>query len=411
MANISTYLAAILSAVYGEDVRGSIHDAIEIINDVSEVVLTTGTAVTSATSSSTGFYTDSLYLNTSTFELWKCVGTNSWSSQGVLKGSDGRSIISVSKTGTAGLVDTYTITYDSGSPDTFTVTNGADGANGADGSVWYKGTAITGTGTGITGCPGNQNDFYLNSSTGMVYTCTATGTISTATWDYVMTLTGGGGSSVTVVDNLNSTSGTDALSANQGHELNTKKIDNPTTKTSGDVLTYDGSAWKAQAPTTGSTTLSGLSDTNISSATDDQFLRYDSSSSKWVNESVTIPAAANNGALSILRNGRSAYLTGHSFSANNSTGGTADIQVDEFIAQGSPNNGTITFTNIDDAYYTTYIGVHAYEVYIDVTSSSTNKSPYAKLSTISGEGTSSMTLVYDTDADNGTNTACLRLIK
>ena len=31
MANISTYLAAIMSAVHGEDVRGSIHDAIEII--------------------------------------------------------------------------------------------------------------------------------------------------------------------------------------------------------------------------------------------------------------------------------------------------------------------------------------------------------------------------------------------
>ena len=189
MANISSYLAAILSAVYGEDVRGSIHDAIEIINDVSEVVLSTGTAVSSASSSSTGFYNDSLYLNTSTFELWKCVGTNSWASQGTLKGSDGRGIVSISKTGTSGLVDTYTITYDSGSPDTFTVTNGADGANGADGSVWYKGTAITGTGTGITGFPGNANDFYLNSSTGIVYTCTATGTVSTATWDYVMTLT------------------------------------------------------------------------------------------------------------------------------------------------------------------------------------------------------------------------------
>ena len=35
------------------------------------------------------------------------------------------------KTGTAGLVDTYTITYDSGSPDTFTVTNGKNGT-----TVW-----------------------------------------------------------------------------------------------------------------------------------------------------------------------------------------------------------------------------------------------------------------------------------
>ena len=95
MADISSYLAAIKAAVYGEDVRGSIHDAIELINDVSEVVLNTGTAVTSATSSSTGFYKDSFYINTNTMELWKCVGTNSWTSQGVLKGSDGRSIVSI----------------------------------------------------------------------------------------------------------------------------------------------------------------------------------------------------------------------------------------------------------------------------------------------------------------------------
>ena len=50
-------------------------------------------------------------------------------------------------------------------------------------------------------------------------------------------------------------------------------------------------------------------------------------------------------------------------------------------------------------------------MYFDVTSSSTNKNPYAKLTTVSGEGTANMTLVYDTDADNGTNTAHLYKIK
>ena len=126
MADISTYLAAILAAVYGEDVRGSIHDAIELINDVSEVVLTTGTAVTSASSSSTGFYKDSLYLNTNTFELWKCMGTDTWASQGTLKGDNGVGISGIAKTSTSGLVDTYTITFDDGSTETFDVTNGAD---------------------------------------------------------------------------------------------------------------------------------------------------------------------------------------------------------------------------------------------------------------------------------------------
>ena len=282
MANISTYLAAIMNAVYGQDVRGSIHDAIDIINQVSEVVLTTGTAVTGPTSSSTGFFTDSLYLNTNTMELWKCAGTNTWVSQGVLKGDDGNGIVSITKTGTAGLVDTYTITYDDGDTDTFDVTNGENG------SVWYKGTALTGTGTGITGFPGNQNDFYLNSSTGIVYTCTATGSVTTATWDYVMTLSGGGGGSVTVVDNLTTQSATDALSANQGYVLKgyvDGKVADPSTKNNGDVLTYNGSSWVAQAPSGGSTSLAALTDTNISSPSNDQVLKYDGSSSKWVNGS------------------------------------------------------------------------------------------------------------------------------
>ena len=88
MADISQYLQAIMSAVYGEDVRGSIHDAIEIINDVSEVVLTLGTAVTSASSPTTGFYKDSVYLNTDTGDMWVCTGSG-WTNKGNTKGAQG----------------------------------------------------------------------------------------------------------------------------------------------------------------------------------------------------------------------------------------------------------------------------------------------------------------------------------
>lgn len=48
-------------------------------------------------------------------------------------GATGVGIASVEKTGTAGLVDTYTITFDDGNSTTFDVTNGQDGADGADG--------------------------------------------------------------------------------------------------------------------------------------------------------------------------------------------------------------------------------------------------------------------------------------
>ena len=163
MANISQYLQDILDAVYGEQVRGSIHDAIEIINEASEVCISAGTAVSSASSSSTGFFEKSLYVNTNTYDLWKCLGTDSWQKIGNLRGIG---IASLEKTATVGNVDTYTITFDDGSTETFDVTNGIDGVNG---SIWYKGTALTGTGTSIVGFPGVKNDYYLNSTTGGVY--------------------------------------------------------------------------------------------------------------------------------------------------------------------------------------------------------------------------------------------------
>lgn len=250
MANISAYLQAILDAVYGEQVRGSIHDAIEIINDVSEVVISAGTAVTSASSSSTGFYEDSLYINTNTDDLWKCIGTDSWQKVANIRGIG---ISSLVKTSTSGNVDTYTITFDDGNTETYDVTNGIDGTNG---STWYKGTALSGTGSAIVGFPGVVNDFYLNSTTGGVYVCTKTGAAmvpDAAEWDYVMTLTGGGGGgSIVVIDNLTSGSSTDALSANQGRVLK-GLVDNKadtsslaTVATSGD---YDDLVDKPTIPT------------------------------------------------------------------------------------------------------------------------------------------------------------------
>lgn len=400
MANISSYLAAIMSAVYGEDVRGSIHDAIEIINDVSEVVFSTGTAVTSASSSSTGFYDDSLYLNTNTYELWKCVGVNSWLSLGTLQGADGNGIASIAKTSTSGLVDTYTITYDDTTTTTFNVTNGQNG------SMWYKGTAITGTGTGITGFPGNKDDFYLNSSTGIVYNCTATGGASNpgaATWDYVMTLSGGGGSSVTVIDNLNSTSGTDALSANQGHVLKgyvDAKIADPSTKSDGQVLTWNNSAskWEAQTPASGVTTLAALTDTAVSSPATGQMLQYNSSG-KWENTdmpTVETTYKYNTNATCGLAVGT--YLA---------TYYTKTEDMDGWISTTpatTVSSGTFTFSGLDDTKG------WGYKPFVEITDASTNKNPSAQISSISGSGTSNMSITYTTDADNGA-TVKLRVIK
>ena len=55
-----------------------------------------------------------------TYDLGRVVGENGQD------GDDGNGIVSIEKTGTSGLVDTYTITYTDGDTDTFTVTNGSD---------------------------------------------------------------------------------------------------------------------------------------------------------------------------------------------------------------------------------------------------------------------------------------------
>lgn len=346
MADISQYLQDILDAVYGEQVRGSIHDAIEIINDVSEVVLSTGTAVTGPTSSSTGFYTDSLYLNTNTFELWKCLGTNSWASLGVMKG-------------------------DPGEP-------------GDNGNRWYNGTAISGksvnptvfSGSGITDA--NANDMYLNTSEGAFYYCVTGGDASTATWSYLFTLSGGGG-------------GADVLSDLQ--DVSISSIQN------GQILQYNTSTskWENVNPSSGSSTLSGLTDTSISSLQDDQFLRYNSSSSKWENESVTIPSAANNGQLTIQKNG----TTVQTFTANQSTNATANIATDEWFATSAQiqSDNTVTFTGVDDS------NNNGYDLYCN------NKLISVTALSVTGNGTSSATLVYTTSGGAQGDVCYLRIIK
>lgn len=54
------------------------------------------------------------------YDLGKVVGSDG------AKGDDGNGISSVTKTGTSGLVDTYTITFTNANTTTFTVTNGSD---------------------------------------------------------------------------------------------------------------------------------------------------------------------------------------------------------------------------------------------------------------------------------------------
>lgn len=404
MADISTELARILSAIYGEDVRGSIHDAIEKINDVSEVVLTTGTAVTSPSSSSTGFYDDSLYLNTDTFELWKCTGVNTWASQGILKGdpgadgADGKGITSIAKTATSGLVDTYTITYTDGTTSTFTVTNGEDGANG---NKWYRGTGIAGKSATPTVYPysgvtdANVGDMFLNPTEGAIYACTVAGAAATAMWVYEMTLSGGSGGTSDYPDLTNkpSINGYTLLGNKTGADLGlANSSDIPTVD-----QTYNATSSNAQSGKAVKQAIDALDKSD--SAVSGQYVSAVSEANGIITVSranlPTIPTV-NNGQLTIQQNGTNKAT----FTANQSGNATANIVTDGWTATATvSSSGTVSFSGLNDSY--------GYKIYYTLPSGDSAYT-FSKV-TKSGSGTS-VTLTYTTDAPSGT--VCkLRILK
>ena len=191
--------------------------------------------------------------------------------------------------------------------------------------------------------------------------------------------------------------------------------------TSGKVATSDGSGgFTWSTPASGVTTYAALTDTDVTGAGANSYMKYDNINSKWVVDNdlknkvqnlnssgqiaytnvtgtPTIPTV-NTGKVTVTKGNTSNF-----FYANQTSNVT--VVLDDWAATATvASGGTITFTGVDDT------DNNGYDVYIQVTSSSTNKAPYAKLTTVSGEGTSSMSLTYETDADSGA-TAKLRRIK
>ena len=90
-------------------------------------------------------------------------------------GGDGRGIVSITKTGTEGLVDTYSILYTDQTVSTFTVTNGANGTNGQDGQDGQDGEDGVGiTGITKTGTAGLVDTYTISFSNGTSSTFTVT---------------------------------------------------------------------------------------------------------------------------------------------------------------------------------------------------------------------------------------------
>ena len=70
-----------------------------------------------------------------TREVYKCVAVNNniFTWMPLSSGGSGKGIAKIEKTSSDGLIDTYTITFTDDTTTTFTVTNGAPGAPGAQG--------------------------------------------------------------------------------------------------------------------------------------------------------------------------------------------------------------------------------------------------------------------------------------
>ena len=177
MADISQYLADILSAVYGEEVRSSIYNAIDVINKVGERIFSAGTVVNAPNSSTSGYFNNSIYLNTNTWDVWRCNGS-SWTKLGNMQGA---SISSILKTSSSGLVDTYTVKTSEGvTIGSFKVTNANKIRAGSE-------VTSVNTATLINGVSYGENDFYINTTTYDLWRCTGT------RWENIGNLKGGTG--------------------------------------------------------------------------------------------------------------------------------------------------------------------------------------------------------------------------
>lgn len=92
-------------------------------------------------------------------------------------GATGNGIASIEKTGTSGLVDTYTVTYTNGDTDTFTVTNGADG-HVTD--VKVNGTSVLNGAVAEVSVPTTTSDLTNNSLYARGHVAAFHGTCDTA---------------------------------------------------------------------------------------------------------------------------------------------------------------------------------------------------------------------------------------
>ena len=135
---------------------------------------------------------------------------------GNVKGPSGKGITSITKTGTSGLVDTYTILYSDNTTSTFTVTNGSSG--GPDVVTSWESTLSD---TKVASEKLTKNTIDTKADLTHVHgNITSDGKIGSSSGKIITTGTGGVlQASDVIVDNLTTDNSNKALSAKQGKVL------------------------------------------------------------------------------------------------------------------------------------------------------------------------------------------------
>lgn len=265
------------------------------------------------------------------------------------QGATGNGIASISKTSTTGLVDTYTITYTSGSSSTFTVTNGKDGTDGQDGHTPViagskSGDTSTITADGVTIATIKDGTNGTNGQDGHSPIVTASKSGSTTTV-YV-----DGSSIATIDDGTDGTNGQDghtpSVTASKTGSVTTVYVDGSSIATINDGTNgtngtngVDGvspTATVTKVSDTATITITDKNGTTTASISDgdanvqSDWNQADTTADDYIKNKPTIPTV-NNATLTIQKNGTNV----NTFTANASSDVTANITVHDVPSGGT----------------------------------------------------------------------------
>lgn len=345
------------------------------------------------------------------------------------QGPQGVGIASIAKTSTVGLVDTYTITLTDGSTATFTVRNGQDGTGSGDMmQAQYDPTQAVYNAGGIPAYVAAHAAVY---TAGTNINISANNEISANV--------------PAVIDALNSTSSTSALSANQGNVLNTTiqgvasripTVDqtyssgsaNPQSGTAvsgalsnyytkaeidaqeANMVSYGGAITSANLPPLTAASLGKFYLVTDSFTTTADFV---------VGAGVTMPADSHIAVINVGTEQSPVYKY-------DDFGGFVDLTPLQTKAIPSMTVKSTTVSTVEqaltavndslDGWLTTVATVSGgtfqltvddthgwgYKPWFALTSTTTNKNPTTQLTSAAGVGTATCVLTYSTDADEGT---------